>query len=233
MGTMIVTPPRGRELADEWEKQVLASGVEARPNYTGFSVAGRYACGYLCELAMAQALREMGRRFRHRVKTDGKSHGVEIVCYAQGKLFGIEVKGRRSAKAAEFLKSKAQWDRDSHVTVGARVLQAGAVELMGWLWTSQIEDICLTRKHEGGGESWFAPWDKMHPIGWLFGMLDAGVEDEAHSSDRPVPDERTAMVSNAGMRARKVDHGEAEADAGARPVLDMRTVTGWKDDFPA
>lgn len=229
---MIVTPPNGRALADEWERQVLASGIEKRPNYTGFSVTGRYACGYLCELGMAQALRQTGRRFRHRVKTDGKSHGVEIVGFSQGKAFGIEVKGRRHAKATEFRKSKAQWDRDSHVTVGARVVNGGSVELMGWLWTSQIEDICLTRKHPGGGESWFAPWDKLHPIGWLIGMLDEGGEEhEAHRPSASVPDEREAVVSDARMRTRAVDHGNTQADAGADPLRKVRVVD-WTDEFP-
>lgn len=238
MSTIVVRPENGRAIAEEYQRRILATGIEKRENYTGFSVRDRYAIGHMGELALRDALIAAGRRFIHRVVVSGKSERAEFVCFKGGQQFVIEVKTRGHPKATEFQKSKKQWDRDSHVTVGARGGSTDTVEIMGWLWTSQIEDVCLTRVHrEPGdeqptGESWFCPWDKLYRMSWVIQMLDEGGEEhEPKAAAVGVPTVRAPDGDSRRVDAVRGVRAPSAAREKARPTASASAET-WSDDFP-
>lgn len=78
-----------RQLADE----VIGTGIEKNPNYTGLSMPDRYFFGYLGELAVVEMLSRENKAFEYQPQTNGQSDdGSDITVFMLKQPIGVDVK---------------------------------------------------------------------------------------------------------------------------------------------
>jgi len=178
---LIALPADAVATAERWAARVLATGLEGRENYTGLSMPGRYAIGYIGELAMVSWLTAAGRRFRHRVSTSGRSSAPEFVVLVDGLQATLDVKCS-SSKRADAMLSRQRLDADFYVAARIEQPDGRLVRLMGWADAGALSRAPVA--NYGHGPTRSLAFDSLRAMPELAAALDPVVSRATQSGRR-------------------------------------------------
>jgi len=130
-----------------WADETM-SRLPKTPNYTGLAADDRFLTGWVGEFAMRRWLHKNAPRWTWRVSHDGASNDNEFELVADGRTVKLELK-TASQPFHQYLMfplaQKVDWD----ICVGARIfdLEAGIVDLMGWMGRNDVDRMEIADVH--------------------------------------------------------------------------------------
>lgn len=133
-------------MAADNERAVLAALKEKHgedsENYTGLNTDRQFYTGYRGEIAAHGWLRRAGVPAIYRVCTNGESQPSEIIIDHAGTRYRLEVKtAGKPWPQHQKLMMPAKQRMDFDLIVAARAESENKIEICGWLWRKEFQDI--------------------------------------------------------------------------------------------
>lgn len=105
-----------REMSDE-----CLSNLKSTSNYADLYMKDRFYNGFLGEIVFREYLDNNSVEYEHIVELDGKSHGVDFVCYFPGEKT-VDVKTATKSYYKYMMMPSSQYDKsDCDLYVGVKI----------------------------------------------------------------------------------------------------------------
>lgn len=150
--------------------QTVLALVPKTPNYTGIAAADRFFVGYLGEFATRNWLASIDASYEYRVVLSGKTERSEFTVRCGDSLLELEVKTAGKANHDHYMQPAAQ-KIDASIFLGARRVDDGVVQIMGWLNADEIRALPI--QDFGYGPTRAVSFGGMRDLAALEGALHA------------------------------------------------------------